>query len=595
MPGTLLIQLPLNGIAAFEPTGNTPLAAGMLAAASGLPPDAVMDREETDSLGDRALVEAIARRDPDIVGFTLYSWNAERSVHIASGLRRAVPEARLVAGGPEVQSDNGWLIEADAFDLLVCGEGEPLAGILSGDQPFPSGRLIESGFQDFVPGRFPDPWLSGVLSAGGDDSIMTETVRGCPSGCLYCSYRRRHPVARIMKAPEALSLIRKLAALGGSELVFIDPTFNARPDFIELLEGMEGMGINCFAELRGEGIDGRVAGALKRAGFGSVELGLQTSDSRVLSLCGRPSDPGKVVRAAATLLENGVDPVVDIILGLPGDNREGPVEAARMLMRAGAGGRVQTFYLSALPGTELRSAAAGHGISFMDRPPYYVLQTPWGGVEEMDEAREEISDILGYDADLAPRPLLVEGWPGDERVDLDRDGDPTGPPPSFRHGTLTLVSNDLWSHRLRIRRLVERRIAADPYCVLDVILVPGAHFPVDLPGEIRDAARCSDYSSRTALRHGYDGNLRVCTLLEDFTKFNPAWLDGLTDDCAVVADVDSPDLLPGDLRRTGVGARLPGTGWDLAALASATDDPLSIHFRSQLLEKLWCSIHLGSE
>ena len=131
--------------------------------------------------------------------------------------------------------------------------------------------------------------------------------------------------------------------------------------------------------------------------------------------------------------------------------------------------------------------------------------------------------------------------------------------------------------------------------MLDVVLAPGAPFSSDLPDRIRKLARCSDYSSRTAARHGYDGNLRVSTLLGDYRRFDIAWIDGISCECPVVADVDSPEALPAELRALGTGVRLSGPGWDLAELAASTDDPLSIFFESILLERLWCSMHLGSE
>ena len=595
MAGTLLVQLPLNGTAAFEPTGNTPLAGGILAAACGLTSESVLGREEADVLGDRALADAIAARGPGTVGFTLYSWNVERSAHQASLLRKALPAARLIAGGPEVHPDNEWLVSSGAFDVLVSGEGEPSARILLGDTGIPRGTLVSTGLQDFPPGTYPDPWLSGVLAPGEDGSVMVETVRGCPSGCVYCSYRRRHPEPRIMPASEATGLARRLSALGGRELVFIDPTFNARPGFGELLAGLAGLGQKCFAELRGEGLDDSDADALHAAGFETVELGMQTSDRRVLEICGRPSDPTRVVAAASMLLAHGISPVMDIILGLPGDSRNGPVTAARMLADAGAGSRVQAFYLSALPGTGIRSFAAAFGVTFMDRPPYYVVETPWGGVGEMHSAREEISDILGYDADLEARPLLIEGWPGTETFDLDSGGCPRGDPPSYRHGSLRLSSRDLWRHRGRIETLVRRRMEADPFCVLDVVLEPRGPFPSDLPDWIRCLAPRNDYSSRMAARHGIEGNLRVSTLLRDPGAFDRAWLDGLTDECTVVADASAPGSLPAGLEGLGIGTRLRGGGWDLAELAASTDDPLSIFFESELLERLWCSIHLGSD
>src|SRR5262245_64055103 len=82
----VLVQLPIPQPGLDPARGNVPLAAAYLqlfARSRGL--EAAYDIEILPSAvanqaGDRGLVEAIAARDPWLVGFTCYLWNVERSL-----------------------------------------------------------------------------------------------------------------------------------------------------------------------------------------------------------------------------------------------------------------------------------------------------------------------------------------------------------------------------------------------------------------------------------------------------------------------------------------------------------------------------------
>src|SRR5947209_9375474 len=84
-----LVQLPVPPPAALAATGNVPLAAGYLAVAAqvhGLHRRLhieVVEPAVTDALGDTLLADHLARDEPDFVGFSLYLWNSERSLHLA--------------------------------------------------------------------------------------------------------------------------------------------------------------------------------------------------------------------------------------------------------------------------------------------------------------------------------------------------------------------------------------------------------------------------------------------------------------------------------------------------------------------------------
>jgi len=591
-PRRLLVQLPLNTAAPLEPTGNLPMGPAVVAAAAGLPPGCIAGPGMVDELGDRALAERVAESAPDLIALTLYCWNVERSVALARSLRGRLPRTVLIAGGPEVQPDNAPLLESEAFDLLVCGEGEPMArhildpsraGILAGSP----GGMIEIPPSTFPPEAYPDPWAAGLLDPASYGSVSIETVRGCSSGCIFCSYRRRHPDPRMMTARHAVSRCAEMVRAGASEIVFLDPTFNARPDLDVMLEGLAVLRTSLFAEMRGEGITPELARAFAAAGFASVEIGLQTSSQGALSACGRPGSFAKAVDGAEALSRAGVRPVLDFILGLPGDAPDGPVEALRRIVRRGFDFDAQVFFLAALPGTEARVRGRELDLEWMDGPPYYVTRSGRYGFDDLSAAREEMADILGYDLDFRPRPLLFDGSPATVEIDLDQPLPASSEVPSFRHGALRLRAGDPWSRRDVLLDAVRQRRHADPFCVLDAVVVPASPFPLDLVDSIRSLDSPVDYGGRVAGLHGLEGNLRVSVLLEDWRAFPEDWIAAAAGCCTVVADVRSLGDFPAGLLEQDAGIRLPGDGHDLAALAASVPLEDRVFFRSRLMEQLW--------
>src|SRR5215831_15747683 len=142
----VLVQLPIPPLGPGPIRGNVPLAAAYLslwARQKGLDAFydiAVLPAAEANALGDRALAAALAERDPWLVGFTCYVWNIERTLWIARELKKRRPDTRIVLGGPEVTSDNAWVLDTPDYDFAVVGEGEQtfaqlLLGLLGDDTP----------------------------------------------------------------------------------------------------------------------------------------------------------------------------------------------------------------------------------------------------------------------------------------------------------------------------------------------------------------------------------------------------------------------------------------------------------------------------
>ncbi len=564
-----------------------PLAGASLASAASLPPDTLLDQKIADIEGDRSLVNTIVERSPELVAFTLYMWNVERSVLLAKTLKNRQPGIITVAGGPEVTLDNEWLISSGAFDLMVSGEGEELAGrilnpLSAGNIIRRNGNFLNAGRMSFIPGTYPDPWLTGYLDPSGKASVYVETIRGCSGGCTYCSYRRNHPSPRIMNAKNALELLKSLIIAGAGEVVFLDPTFNSRSDLTELLAGMSVMNSSFFAEMRGELISPGIASLIADAGFKSVEIGLQSVNTETLVRVGRPGNPVEILDGALNLKKVGVDPILDIILGLPGDKPEDTIRTALMIKDRDLHRNMQVFYLSILPGTSMRQEFRKQ---YMPRPPYYRLNNR--SLNDFSDARETIADIAGYDLDLAGRPLLFENWEGTETIDLGKKPELLRNMPSFRQGVVRIISEDLWAERKLLFEFVRTRLRADPFCVLDVVLCPEKSFPLNLVDMIRILDEPVDYSGRTAAILGRQGNLRVSILIDNQKMFPTNWMIAASANCTVVVNANYPSELRDELWEAGICVRLPGSNWDMKELSSLVISMHQVFFSDRQMENNW--------
>jgi hypothetical protein len=127
MINVCLIQLPIPQLNYGRQTGNVPLGAAWLKqAAMGLPDVRVeiLPQRIASYLGDAALLQSIRSYRPDIIGFTVYSWNAERSLYFARQLK-AHDRPKIIFGGPEITADSPWS-RSPFVDFYVYGEGESL-------------------------------------------------------------------------------------------------------------------------------------------------------------------------------------------------------------------------------------------------------------------------------------------------------------------------------------------------------------------------------------------------------------------------------------------------------------------------------------
>jgi hypothetical protein len=405
-----LVQLPLPATDPGTASANVPLAAGCLrayAAARGGPAPTqvrVLPRSLAGHGGDEAILAWLSAGGFDAIGFTAHLWSIDRALLLAERLRSRCPRTRVLFGGPEVAAGSP-VLASPAVDACVLGEGESAfleaLSDLAASQKRDVDDTAAAGAGAAAPRRYratrpvelsslPNPYLAGLVERDPSDPVYLETVRGCPNRCSYCYYAKEFPGVRGWPAGVLEAIFPWAAANGVPEIYLMDPTFNGTPGWeakLEAIAGLNATGIPLHTELRLESVEERHAALFRRAGFRSVEAGLQSTNAAALRAVRRTWDRERFLRGASALKEQGIVIRTGVILGLPSDTPEGFQATVRFLEDAGLADDMEVYPLSVLPGTDLRREAAALGVAHMGFPPYHVLSTP---TMSADEAAESI-------------------------------------------------------------------------------------------------------------------------------------------------------------------------------------------------------------
>ena len=378
-----LVQLPLPDADEGTAAANVPLAAGCLrayAAAHGGPgPDRlrVLPRDLAGHGGDEAILDWLAAGGFDAVGFTAHAWSVDRALLLAERLRARRPGTRVVFGGPEVVPGHP-VLRSPHVDAGVIGEGEirvprgarvpraTRARRLTRAAP----RVVRAaGPADLA--SFPNPYLAGLVERDPTDPVYLETVRGCPNRCSYCCYAKEFPGVRAWPDGVLEAIFPWAAANGVPEIYLMDPTFNGMPGWeakLAAIARLNSTGIPLHTELRLENVGERHAALFGRAGFRSVEAGLQSTNPAALRAVRRPWNRDRFLRGASLLSGQGIAIRTGVILGLPADTPEGFRATVRFLEEAGLADGMEVYPLAVLPGTDLRRDAASLGIEYQRFP-----------------------------------------------------------------------------------------------------------------------------------------------------------------------------------------------------------------------------------
>ena len=503
----LFVQLPVQDPSWENARANVPLAAGYLA--SWAEKCGLLSRSEwsilpssiVDYASDRGLIEAISAEEPDLISFSLYLWNRERSLHVAAEVGRRLPRARLVAGGPEVVSGMP-IFDQSPFHSLVEGEGElPFASLLD---DLRHGKPLEKSYRakaEFELTELPNPYLTGALPFDADTPIHIETMRGCPANCGYCYYGKNFKSVRRMRREDIYEVLERAGKAGVRELYLMDPSFQATAELPERLVALaraNSAGLSVHAELRLESVNEEIGRLYAAAGLVSAEVGLQSTNEKALEAVSRHWDRRAFEKGAEILVKNRVSVKTGLILGLPFDGYEDVIATFDFLGMQGLGQDAELYPLSLLPGTLVRERADDWGMTRMDKPPYWVTSTDWISQDDISDAIAAFED--GFDIEWAapPAPHFAEYAHGfrafvDARREADLDWTRLNPA-KLANSLTFLVDADDPEGVARLARLARDLRRDNPFTLYQVVLCSDSRIPGEkLTQRLADAFAFRDH------------------------------------------------------------------------------------------------------
>ena len=352
----------------------------------------------------------IVRAKYDLVCFSCYLWNIEETTTLASDLKKAKPEMKILIGGPETSFDGVDYMRKNPWcDYVISGEGEysffRLIQLLTGKRQAPD--MTEEDELSTIPGltyrigsliyvneqiepldfdTIPFPY--SILEPEQDKVVYYESSRGCPFRCSYCmsSIEKRirsldvHRVERELK----YFLFKNVP-----QVKFIDRTFNYDKDraydILKYIIHNDNGKTNFHFELCGDLLDDRTIELLKgaRPGLFQMEIGIQSTNPDTLRAVNRNENVYPVLYNIGRLVECGTCHThVDLIAGLPLETME-TFERGFDKVYALKADAFQMGFLKVLKGTEMHDRAEEFGIVYRDHTPYEVVSTTWINSDEM--------------------------------------------------------------------------------------------------------------------------------------------------------------------------------------------------------------------
>lgn len=341
----------------YPPASLLYLAAALEGAGYGV---AVIDANAF-GLTDDEIAAEIQAASPFLVGFSVYSEILPQIRDLCRLARKAVPDARIVLGGPHATAvpettlsqfpEAGFLLSGEAEESLPLLCGKILAGSPPTDVPGayfrdPAGKVISG-----PPHRLPDvrslprPAKHLVKQAYIDKRYYSILVRkkpvdtlfssrGCPFRCGFCYNFRRNYRAR-----EPLDVVDELVKIresGIRDVEVCDDTFTVNEgralEIFRLIQ-KERLDVSFRIKSRVDVFTERLAAEARRAGVYLVAFGMESGSQRMLDIMEKRITKEQCWTARNLCRKYGMAAHSSWVVGYPGETPETVAETTDFIVK----------------------------------------------------------------------------------------------------------------------------------------------------------------------------------------------------------------------------------------------------------------------
>lgn len=346
----------------------------------------------------------------DVVAFSCYIWNIEKTTKIAENLKKIKPNVKILFGGPEVSFDGDKLFSKYPFvDYVIIGEGE--VGLKSFVENFqdtkalaeisnliinPKENIISKTKSELVItdlSVIPPIYLETTKEDIANKIVYYETSRGCTFNCAYCLSSTTKGV-RFFNSEKVKKELFHLVSLGAKQIKFVDRTFNSNEDkaveLVEYLISIDDGKINFHFEITAYLLEKRLLSIFEtaRKGLFQFEIGVQSTNPITLKEVNR-ADKFLQLKENVKIIQsfNNIHQHLDLIAGLPFEDYNSFIKSFNdvFMLRPDV---LQLGFLKLLKGSPIAKQIKEHGYIYRSYPPYEILENKFISYKEIKRLKE---------------------------------------------------------------------------------------------------------------------------------------------------------------------------------------------------------------
>jgi radical SAM superfamily enzyme YgiQ (UPF0313 family) len=339
----------------------------------------------------RALEQHLDSFSPDLIGMSSMTFQYDTMLRIASFIRRKLPAAKIAAGGyhptlmyREIADETPGI----PVDYLIRGEGETtfkelvellsqaamdLSNINGLSWRNESGTWIHNSDRDLQDlANLPLPDRSCRLETGfhvfTKKIDVTETSRGCPLNCNFCSIRKMYgPTFRPFPIERIVADLKSLKSAGVEIVFFSDDNITYNADHFKSVcraiieNGLNSMEYSIQASALGIAKNPDLVELMDQANVRMIELGLESMDPSVIKLMKKATSVEINREAVRLLKKHNMCITALFIIGFPDDTVQSIQNSFRDLM-ALKPDALYCQFITPYPKTEIREMLLAEGL-----------------------------------------------------------------------------------------------------------------------------------------------------------------------------------------------------------------------------------------
>jgi anaerobic magnesium-protoporphyrin IX monomethyl ester cyclase len=291
--------------------------------------------------------------NPEIVGVSCSSNTYKRAIETAKAVKEALPNCKLVTGGPHPSVMPESMLEYPEVDYVVIGEGERamqeladhitagktdselanipgIAYIKNGQMAINPPRFIENLDEVPYPARHllpMDKYMREAYFLDNNPVDVMNVMRGCPFNCNWCNVKEIWGAKSRSFSPKRVADEMEYIynTYGTRGVYFVGDNFTLNKNrAIDICKEIQSRNLDMvWACDTGVDLVSRdVLKAMKNAGCQTIWFGVESGSPHILEIINRGITVEQATQAFKLCKEENIQTGISLMLGIPGETRK---------------------------------------------------------------------------------------------------------------------------------------------------------------------------------------------------------------------------------------------------------------------------------